>query len=327
MNRAPPRSRVLETLRAVVRWHFSCLNGQRSQRPFYCDPCRIGAFAVPPALLAEGSDDALFRLLITLSMYQAQRDVVVMRRQFTATREAARCVADMAFIRSAIRRHSCEALESADSFASRCDVWKLKGRVSCHLHPRLACHVKDGTAAFQRTGDMGKLPSSAFLLLKNHGGFAPLVATIREQEPSPTQRASLLVDQLSSIHRLGPKLAGLFVSVLSTPALAPGLTPWFPDVDGNEIVVVDTNVARAVDRLCEGRGPTTYSARQQWIREYSRDLDLRGVHPDLPRYSPRIVVEALYTFCSRSNRVAARDSCATRRHACADCAPSICPFT
>src|SRR5208283_2884813 len=39
--------------------------------PFYCDPDRVGRFAVDPRALAAGEDNALFKLFVGLSMYQA----------------------------------------------------------------------------------------------------------------------------------------------------------------------------------------------------------------------------------------------------------------
>ncbi|MBI2570904.1 MAG: hypothetical protein HYV63_28200 [Candidatus Schekmanbacteria bacterium] len=51
------------------------------------------------------------------------------------------------------------------------------------------------------------------------------------EEGTPTKRAELPVDRVARIHRVGRKLATLLVSALATPALAPGLTPWFPAVD------------------------------------------------------------------------------------------------
>ena len=134
------------------------------------------------------------------------------------------------------------------------------------------------------------------------------------------------MERFTRVHRVGRKLATMFVSALSTPALAPGLTPWFPDIDGNDLVVVDTNVARAVDTLRKPGVPRTYDARERWVRERAAQLDLREFRPDLPRYSPRLVQQALYAFCSKSNRVARRDACATRATPCAGCAAAICPF-
>ena len=58
----------------VVRWYFD--EGRVEGLPFYCDPIRIGAFAIEPDELAAGTDAAVFRLFVTLSMYQALRDVM-----------------------------------------------------------------------------------------------------------------------------------------------------------------------------------------------------------------------------------------------------------
>ena len=118
----------------------------------------------------------------------------------------------------------------------------------------------------------------------------------------------------------------MFVSAVSTPALAPGLTPWFPDVDGNELVVVDTNVARAADTLRPPGAAKTYEARQRWVREQAEHIDLRHFHPDVPSYSPRLVQQALYAFCSRSNRGARGDECVNAEAPCGRCTPALCPF-
>jgi hypothetical protein len=134
------------------------------------------------------------------------------------------------------------------------------------------------------------------------------------------------VERFARVHRVGRKLATMFVSALSTPALAPGLTPWFPGVDGNDLVVVDTNVARAVDALREPGAAKTYDARERWVREQAARLDLREFRPDLPSYSPRLVQQALYAFCAKSNRVARADACSGRAAPCAGCAPALCPF-
>src|SRR4051812_2186662 len=175
-------------------------------------------------------------------------------------------------------------------------------------------------------GDMGKLPTSAWLRLWKDGGVRKVLADVCREEASPRERAALLVELFARVHRVGRKLATLFVSALSTPALAPGLTPWFPDIDGNDLVVVDTNVARAVDALRDPGAPRTYDSRERWVREQAARIDLRILQPNLPAYSPRLVQEALYAFCSKSNRVARGDPCAGRGTPCAACAPTLCPF-
>ncbi len=173
-------------------------------------------------------------------------------------------------------------------------------------------------------GDMGKLPTSAWLLLWKSGGVREVLADVCRQEASPTKRAALLVERFARVHRVGRKLATMFVSALSTPALAPGLTPWFPDINGHELVVVDTNVARAVDALRDPGAPKTYDARERWVREQAAHLDLREFRRDVPSYSPRLVQQALYAFCSKSNRVARAATSAPATRPRAEAAPPRC---
>jgi hypothetical protein len=73
----------------VVRWYFD--KGRVEGVPFYCDPTRIGAFAIEPDELAAGSDAAVFRLFVSLAMYQALRDVVIMRQQRPISNITDRC--------------------------------------------------------------------------------------------------------------------------------------------------------------------------------------------------------------------------------------------
>lgn len=316
--------RAHEKTRAIVRWYF--YEGRVEGVPFYCDPARIGTFAVEPEELASGSDAAVFRLFITLSMYQALRDVVIMRVQHSLPRSSMRVVADVARVKRSILRHACPMLGSVEVFEEGCDVAKDGDTIDCGACPGVACHVKDATRIFNRMGDMGKLPTSAWFRFRQDGGMRALLTDVCRVEPSPRKRAELLVRRFAAVHRVGRKLAAMFVSALSTPALAPGVTPWFPDIDGNELVVVDTNVARAVDVLRKPGAAKTYDARERWVREQAAQLDLSEFRPDLPRYSPRLVQEALYAFCSKSNRVARADACSRRTTPCASCVPALCPF-
>ena len=317
--------RVEAQLERALAWHFAAAPPSGAL-PFYCDPARIGAFAVAPELLAAGEDAAVFRLFVTLSMFQALRDVVIMRQQRSLSRAAMRVVADAGRVERAIAGHTCAALRSAEAFGAGCDVGKRGQEVDCGTSPSTRCHVKDATVVFNRMGDMGKLPTAAWLRIWKTGGVRALVVRVCREEASPTRRAGLLVAHFAEVHRVGEKLATMFVSALSTPALAPGLTPWFPEVDGNDLVVVDTNVARAVDALRERGAPRTYAARARWVRAQAARLDLRSYRRDLPRYSPRLVQQALYAFCSKSNRTAGGDPCAGRATPCAGCAPALCPF-
>jgi hypothetical protein len=316
-------------LRIVVGWHYSKTRfapESQPSTPFYCDYAQVGEFAVCREELAAGTDSAVFRLFITLAMYQALRDVVIMRRQRERSRAAMSVVADLDVVRRAVTSHPCEVLRSNEAFEKACDVFKVGGTVDCGRHPEASCHVKDATLVFNRMGDMGKLPTSAYLRIWRDRDARSLLAEVCRENSSPTTRASLLVERFAKVHRVGRKLATMFVSSLSTPALAPGPTPWCPEVDGNELVVVDTNVARAVDALAGPTLPRTYAARERWVREQAAQIDLGDFRRDLPKYSPRLVQEALYAFCSKSNRTAQGDPCIGRPQPCSSCASALCPF-
>jgi hypothetical protein len=198
--------------------------------------------------------------------------------------------------------------------------------VDCSHRPGRPCHVKTSTVLFHRMGDMGKLPTSAWLHAWKGGHLTQILATILAQEADPRKRADLLVEKFARVYRVGQKLATMFVSALSTPALAPGLTPWFPEVDGNGLMVIDTNVVRVVDTLRESTALKTYEARACWLRAQAAQVDLRQFGPNLPAFSPRLVQQALYSFCSKSNRVARNDACAHLEQACATCITELCPF-
>ncbi|RYZ65762.1 MAG: hypothetical protein EOP08_06285, partial [Proteobacteria bacterium] len=207
-NQAPGTPEQVER---VVAWHFGLSGSGGEQQPFYCDPCRVGAFAVAPDQLAAGGDDAIFRLFVALSMYQALRDVVIMRQQQSLPRASMRVVADAAFVSRSIARHGCPVLRTADAFEEGCDVAKVGEVVDCGRCPGTACHVKDATVVFNRMGDMGKLPTSAWLRLWKDGGVRKVLAEVCRDEGSPTKRAALLVERFARVHRVGRKLATMFV--------------------------------------------------------------------------------------------------------------------
>jgi hypothetical protein len=313
---------------AVLEWYFTCVFGVHEGPgvlPFYCDRSQVGEFAVPATELAQGSDEALFRLFVALSMFQGIRDVVVMKRQRSLEAAAVAGVASSTVVGKATTQNDCPALRASPALVSECDVWKQGKSIDCHRFPGRPCHVKTATATFNRMGDMGKLPTSAWLQIWKDGGPTLVLRRALKAETNPRAAARAVVREFANIHRVGVKLASLFVSVLSTPSLAPGVAPWFPELDGHELVVVDTNVARAVDLLQGDQGSArTYDARQAWIREQAARIDLSLYHREVPRYSPRLVQQALYSYASRSNRNMRRDPCADAP--CSRCVASLCPF-
>ena len=168
-------------------------------------------------------------------------------------------------------------------------------------------------------------PTSAWLHVGRGGGLPAVYAEVRRTHADPAARAAALVARLSRVYHVGRKLATMFVSAVSTPELAPGLTPWFPSIDGSSLVVVDTNVARVVDRLAPSGASKTYAARDAWIRQAASTVRLRDLDGTLPARSPRFVQQALYAFRSRANRAARGDPCATAR-TCRACVVELCPF-
>lgn len=293
-----PRTPVFRAdLLAVFSWYFHTIYGVHEGPgvlPFYCDPGRVGSFAVSPDDLAVGHSDALFRLFVTLTMFQGFRDVVIFRRQRELASATVHSLANEGAVKRAIASNGCPTLTDPSGFDENCSVGRLEGKIDCGLRSGVPCHVKDASLAFQRMGDMGKLPTSAWLHLWRDGGPQRLLKEVCALESSPTKRAGLLVQRFARVHRVGRKLATLFVSALSTPALASGLTPWFPKIDGNGLVVVDTNVGRAVDRLRRAAAPRTYAAREAWLAKQAERLDLRAFSSGVPGYSPRLLQQALY---------------------------------
>lgn len=316
-------------INAIVAWYFGKVYGRREGPgilPYYCDASRVGRFAVSPAALAAGKPAAVFHLLVTMGMYQARRDVLVMELQRRMPGGAVAELRSPATLRRLIRLSRCPHLTCAAGFDAGCDIHGSGLRVTCSSQPRLPCHVKRASERLRRMADMGKFPTSAWLHFWADNEFRRGLTDVFSLPIASTARAELLVRSFCGIYRVGRKLATMFVSALSTPSLAPGLTPWFPSVDGSELVVVDTNVARVVDVLARGSVPRTYQQRDGWIRTQARKIDLRAFRRDLPRYSPRLVQQAFFAFRSRSNRVAnGTDCCADG--SCADCAPRACPFS
>lgn len=329
LHDAQGEERAEWTLLAILRWFIDIRLDQEhgpQAVPFFCDPERIGAFAVHPKTLREGQAPALFQLFISLSMYQALRDVVIMGQQRALPRASMKVIADLDFVGRSTTRHPCQWLESAQTFERGCRVSKRGEEIDCNTCPGISCHVKEATRVFHRMGDMGKLPTSAWFHIWQEDGLERILAAVEQETPSPTRRAALLVEQFSRIHRVGRKLATMFVSALSTPVLYPGLSPWFPRIDGNELVVIDTNVARALTALRPASAPRSYSALENWLRAQAAKIDLGSLRAGLPSYSPRFVQQAIYAFCSKSNRVARQDVCAKTPQACDRCAPRLCPF-
>ncbi len=321
--------RATPALAQIVAWYARTAYDRwegGARTPFYCDPARVGHFAIAPASLAAGRADALFRLLTMLAMYQSRRDVDIMAIQRGMSRAQAAAVGSSRRLQVLVDDAACGLARDAAAFDDRCTVRRdfARARATCTYRPRAACHVKDATMAIGRMGDMGKLATSAWLHVADAGGLRTLATIAVASTASPAAAADYLVDRIARIYRIGVKLATMYVTALATPALAPGLTPWWPRIDGNHLIVVDANVARVIDAL-RPRGPRTYAARAAWFRARALPIDLRALRADWPARSPRLVQQAVYVFRSRSNRAARGDTCSGTA-TCDAGVPALCPF-
>ena len=124
-----PRASVSASLARVVRWYAQHVYGRIEGpgcTPFYCDRSRVGPFAISPKALARGTDDAIHQVLVTLSLYQARRDVDIMAVQRRMPRPAAKQLTSLPTLREVSARGRCELLRvSANEFDSGCDVHRV----------------------------------------------------------------------------------------------------------------------------------------------------------------------------------------------------------
>lgn len=328
-TRARPRVTVntLAEVERVVHWYVETAYGRwegPGTTPFFADPSRVGGFAVELDKLAARQPEALFRLLVTVASYQSRRDVDIMRIQRSTPAGAVIAMTAPRRLRVLTDSGACRHLRDAGAFDAGCDVYRdfARGLATCRTHPRTRCHVKQATTAIGRMGDLGKMPTSAWLHLGANGFERWLSETIAS-EADPHARAAALVARTASIFRVGTKLATMYVSALSVPELS-GIAPWFPEIDGARLVVVDANVARAIRIWRHGRARESYEQNSRWLLAAASQLDLSRVRPTFRPYVPRFVQQAIYVFRSHSNRKAQGDVCATTP--CSSCPSRICPF-
>lgn len=313
-------------LASIVAWYLDTAYGRwegPGTVPFFADPSRVGRFAVDLARLQRREPGALFKLLVTLGAYQSRRDVDIMRIQRSMSQRQVGEMTSLRQLRVLVEGSRCSYMRDAERFDAGCSVRRDQGRgATCAAHPRMTCHVKDATSAIGRMGDLGKQPTSAWLRLGSNGPMAWFGEAVRVHA-DPRRRAIHLVELASSVHRIGVKLASMYVTALSVPELGSGAA-WSPEIDGSQLLVVDANVRSAIRIWRRNRGPETYDALATWLSRAANKIDLARLHPGLPSRSPRLVQQALYLFRSRSNRTALGDRCASRP--CGSCPSSVCPF-
>ncbi len=82
---APSPSAVAE-VRRIVGWYLRQEYGRSEgpgRAPYFSDRARVGPFAVDLDALRARDNEALFRLLVVMGLYQSRRDVDIMALQRT----------------------------------------------------------------------------------------------------------------------------------------------------------------------------------------------------------------------------------------------------
>jgi hypothetical protein len=334
---ARPRATQIAATRAVVGWYLRTHYGRPSDPgvvEMFCDPARVGSFAVERHALRVGDGRALFRLLVATSMFQRRQDVQVLRiLQEIGPTDAAE-ISDASRLLALVDEGACAHLRSTRSLTEACDLDKdpKTRRGCCGANPSVPCHMKRHTELLKRYGHFGKVPMSIALAVRESGAadLPELRRRIMKRERDPLARARALEEQLSRAWRVNQKIASMFLSMVTNPDLSRGLAAWSRGVDWTYYVVVDSNVDLFLASIGY-QGTGTYDARREFVRDVARGIDLSEFDAELQPFNPRLVQQAMYLFMSTTNRRAAGADCMHRAPgSCATCPVAVrrrCPVT
>lgn len=288
----------------------------------FCRRDRIAHFAIERKALAAGSHDALFRLLVTMTMFQRRSDLQIMRVLREISQEDAYDLTNEARLLH-LADAGCEFARTLDLLLKKCDLGKnLETKQGvCGLRPLAACYLKHHTELLKRYGHFGKMPTSIALMLRAQGvtDLPSLRARIWKQMADPHGRAVALEEAISRAWRISEKIAAMYLSALTNRDLSGELAPWADGVDTDHFVVIDSNVDLFLKAIGYS-GPMIYRGRRAFIQALAASIHLDDFHPEVHRYNPRIVQQALYMFMSESNRRAnAADCCHGAPASCSRC--------
>ena len=310
-----PRGPQVAATKAVVRWYLD-QHFRRSSDPgvveMFCDPSRVGSFAVDRRALRNGDGRALFRLLISTAMFQRRQDVQILRILRSIVASDAAEISDATRLLALVDRGKCVHMRTTRALADICDLEKdprtRKG--CCSANPGIACHLKRHTVLLKRYGHFGKVPTSIALMVRESGveDLREMRKLVMKRERNPLARAQALEREISRAWRVSQKIASMFLSMITNPDLSRGLAPWSRGVDWTYYVVVDSNVDLFLTSIGY-KGLGTYDARRDFVRELARGIDLTEFDIALQPYNPRLVQQAMYLFMSIANRRAAQGDC------------------
>lgn len=313
-----------------MRWYLD----QHFRRPsdpgvveMFCDPARVGSFAVDRRALRAGDGRALFRLLVATAMFQRRQDVQILRILQGMDASDADEISDAERLLALVDEGDCAHMGSTQVLADVCDLDKdprtRKG--CCNANPGVACHLKRHTVLLKRYGHFGKVPTSIALMVRESGAedLPALRRLVMKRDRDPLARAQALERELSRAWRVSQKIASMFLSMITNPDLSRGLAPWSRGVDWTYYVVVDSNVDLFLASIGYN-GIGTYDARRDFVRDLARSVDLTEFDGALHPYNPRLVQQAMYLFMSTANRRAAAADCMhLAPRACVTCPSAV----
>lgn len=331
---AVPTARQARLAEAVVRWYLEAHYGTPDDRGVtqtFCDPGRVGMFAVRSSAIAARDAEHLFRLLTAVVMFQRRQDEQITRILRGMTERDAAEVSSLPALLALCDDCACEHGRSLAGLLERCDLTKTPHtkRGTCRANPRVACHMKRHTVLLRRYGHFGKVPSSIALMVRESGApdLAALLSKVLKRKGSPNERARWMVESLSRAWRVNEKISSMFLSMVWNPDLTPGVIAR-RDLDWRHFIVIDSNTDLLLKAIGY-KGLGTYEARRRFLRALSERLDLKQVRPDVRRDNPRLVQQAMYLFMSVTNRRAIKTDCMHMGpSACAACPPllaRLCP--
>lgn len=321
-----PSKKQVDATRAVVEWyrstHYGTV-GDVGMIATFCTPSTVGEFASRREALERGDDEELFKLLVTVAMFQRLRDALVMNilRGISAS-DAATLTSAEALVRLT-RKGACAHTSTNEALLGVCDLTKdASGKGCCFTEPARACHLKKHTVLLKRYGHFGKMPTSAALTVEHGGGtLGRLRADIIASTRDPLDRARRLAGKLSEIWRVSDKLSAMYLSLVCAPHMGLETPPWQEGIDWTWFVVVDRNVDLFLESIgYDGQG--TYEARRAFVRELAARVDLRAVDRAWPSFHPRLVQQAMYLFMSASNRRSSMSDCMHAR-SCGSCSATL----
>lgn len=320
-----PTRRQYAAARSITEWYilsYYLTPKDVGVAAMFCRSDRVGHFAIDRTALSAGSPDALFRLLVTMTMFQRRSDLQIMRVLRAISHRDALELTDAARLLS-LADEGCAFARTLDLLLKQCDLGKSleTKRGICDQEPSSTCYLKRHTQLLKRYGHFGKMPTSTALMLRAQevADLPSLRARIWAQTADPHVRALALERAISGAWRISDKIAAMYLSALTNRDLSGELAPWAGGVDTDYFVVIDSNVDLFLKATDYG-GPMTYRGRRTFIQALASRIPLDDLHPGVGRYNPRLVQQALYMFMSKSNRRAnAADCCHDAPASCERC--------